>query len=92
MDSPPSDSKKTINVVMKVNRPAIDCHSKSCKHIKECAQHDSAGDFRAESGDSPELWIRSTKGIVYCKQSLIGNETGAWYFRQDGTITNEPWR
>ena len=37
-----------------------------CKFRKECAQHSSAGEYREESGFSPELYRDSRKGVVHC--------------------------
>lgn len=36
---------------------AILCHSEECKFRSECANHVTAGDWRSESGFSPELSV-----------------------------------
>ena len=37
----------------------IDCNSNECRWTKECANHNSAGDYRCEDGLSPSLNIIS---------------------------------
>ena len=37
------------------NNRSLDCDSSDCPFRKECAQHDTAGDYRTESGFSPEI-------------------------------------
>lgn len=34
------------------------CLEENCQYRKTCANHDSAGDFRAEGGYSPQLWYK----------------------------------
>ena len=38
----------------------------NCKFRRECAQHSSAGEYRGESGFSPELYKDSNRGLIYC--------------------------
>lgn len=40
------------------------CLDERCAYVRECANHVSAGDFRSESGFTPELII--DKGCTYC--------------------------
>jgi hypothetical protein len=37
-----------------------------CKFSRECAQHNSAGEYREDSGFSPELYKDSKRELVYC--------------------------
>lgn len=32
-----------------------ECQSATCPFVRECAQHESAGDYRTEDGFSPEI-------------------------------------
>ena len=43
---------------------AIICEACNCPYQRECANHDSAGDFRTEGGFSPELTLKN--GEVHC--------------------------
>lgn len=40
------------------------CHEKECKFRRECANHETAGDFRTDDGFSPELTL--CNGEFYC--------------------------
>jgi hypothetical protein len=42
----------------------IICLEKSCKFNRECANHETAGDFRSEDGFTPSLSLQL--GKVYC--------------------------
>lgn len=37
-----------------------------CRFRRECAQHSSAGEYREESGFTPELYKDLKKGLIYC--------------------------
>lgn len=40
---------------MKISLDKYGCCTASCVYSRECAQHESAGDFRSESGFTPQL-------------------------------------
>jgi hypothetical protein len=42
----------------------IDCLSKTCSFRKECANHESAGDYRSEDGFRPDLFEKN--GEYFC--------------------------
>jgi hypothetical protein len=44
------------------------CKDKDCPYRKECAQHETAGEFRSEDGFRPEIFKKSNDFTVYvCK-------------------------
>jgi|694.fasta_scaffold04876_22 hypothetical protein len=43
----------------------IDCLEGSCPFKKECANHETAGDFRSEDGFTPELYKEGE--VFFCK-------------------------
>jgi hypothetical protein len=43
----------------------FDCASTECPFVHECAQHETAGDFRSESGFSPK--IKEVEGEWMCE-------------------------
>lgn len=53
---------------------AFFCQSKTCEFIKECAQHESAGDFRSESGDTPN--VISINEHFFCNYTLNEHSRG----------------
>ena len=61
---------KTIKTIVKIpveiyKEGAILCKSTDCKFRKECANHETAGDFRFEDGFTPALFEEG--GKVFCQ-------------------------
>lgn len=46
----------------------------ACPHIKQCANHDSAGDFRAEDGGAPLLYVDA--GQLWCPKTFSNKVHG----------------
>lgn len=53
------------------------CEDNICSHRKECANHETAGDFRSEGGDRPNVRITS-HGVLLCDRTITDG-TGAVY-------------
>ncbi len=59
----------------------IICVSKECRNKKECAQHESAGDFRTEDGFTPEWYRDTATGRLFCTRletESLGSITPQW--------------
>jgi hypothetical protein len=56
----------------------LECKSLTCKYKKECAQHESAGDFRFEDGLAPKIRHDEAKGY-YCEGDVHPHLIGAWH-------------
>lgn len=52
-------------MIVKINE-YTECVSQTCPFRKECGQHETAGDFRAESGFAPEITMCG-ETIMDCK-------------------------
>jgi hypothetical protein len=50
-----------------ITKYGLECVAKDCIFQKECAQHETAGDFRCEDGFSPELVFDIHTNTVICK-------------------------
>lgn len=59
---------KKISAYVWPHGGAIICEEKDCLFDKECANHNSAGDFRSEDGMSPKLSIKGD--FVYCHTAV----------------------
>jgi hypothetical protein len=56
----------TVVKEIKVNSEwSLICEEPDCLYRKNCANHTTAGDFRTESGLTPELFLH--RGKVVCK-------------------------
>lgn len=53
---------------------AIDCLEKNCMLSRECANHNTAGDFRMEDGGTPRIFIRD--GFLECAKEFLTGEAG----------------
>lgn len=62
------------------------CLDENCPHIKECANHRTAGDYRYTDGLSPILKQTDIDNIWKCAQKPI--PTGCGALRADGTYVN----
>lgn len=45
---------------------AVICKDKTCSYKRECANHDTAGDFRSDSGFTPQLFVLNNKTEIDC--------------------------
>ena len=65
----------TDTVAVKVHGKYPACLDERCKHKRECANHTTAGDFRSEGGDTPDL-VKTGKGWR-CNREPMNNGMGA---------------
>jgi len=75
--------RDTVAVEVHGKYPA--CLDKRCKHKRECANHTTAGDFRSEDGDTPNL-VKMANGWK-CSREPEGIGRGA--VLTDGTCIRE---
>lgn len=67
------------------------CHAKNCMYTRECAQHETAGDFRSEDGMTPD--IVNIDGYVSCNKTEPSDKsTGMIYLSSHGEIKHYPSR
>lgn len=74
--------RDTVAVKIYGQYPA--CLDTECKHKKECANHTSAGDYRSEDGDTPNL-VKTANGWL-CSREPADKGLGA--ILTDGSYIN----
>ena len=57
------------------------CMSKTCSYTDECANHESAGDFRSEGGSRGNISIVDDK--LSCDETIIPNCIGMVYLKHE---------
>lgn len=63
-----------------------ECASKNCPRRKECANHETDGDFRIEDGETPNLFLIEEE--IFCDMTIKG-EFGAKLFKNGEFIIRE---
>lgn len=63
------------------------CYSQNCPLTRECANHDTAGDFRSEGGSTPKLELIGDK--VICHQEVYDGTFRGFSFLKDGRFWND---
>lgn len=75
---------KSLYVLSQIHKAGgVTCHSKTCLHTRDCATHNSAGDFRIETGDTPKLnmgKIKPADGFALLKCEGLSDSIGALVF------------
>lgn len=65
------------------------CHSKECGLRSECANHATAGDFRTEDGETPNLFMDAERNI-FCDRTTDGGAQGAMLL-VNGNLNRYDW-
>lgn len=64
---------------------ALVCESETCEFRKVCAQHYTAGDFRSEDGDTPN--IISINDLYFCNQTITDHPRGLILIKDHQLLT-----
>lgn len=89
------ENKQNPGVEIKLklyNAGGIDCLEKDCPLKHECANHETAGDFRNEDGLTPDLYI--VDGHFFCKTKKASespNNHGALVFKNNELVKTDYW-
>ena len=59
---PKPEAPRQVVSVKVYDAGGLDCQEKLCPFRRECAIHETAGDFRSEDGFTPELTVEVVKG------------------------------
>jgi hypothetical protein len=68
--------KKSPGVEIKIklyDLGGIDCLEKDCPFKQDCANHETAGDFRNEDGFTPDLYV--VDGNFFCRSKKAGKSS-----------------
>lgn len=74
-----------IPVVVGSRVVGLNCDSTDCSHRKECPQHDTAGDFRSDSGPSPDV-VQENNGEYVCYRRLRSDVNGMLAVDNSGQV------
>jgi hypothetical protein len=58
----------------------LECKSEICQYIKDCAHHETAGDFRFEDGFTPQIAFNERNQHYFCKGNIHTHLSGAYVF------------
>ena len=68
---------------------SANCYDDSCVNRGECANHITAGDFRTDGGDTPNLVIEDH--IIKCDRTINERLSGALVVHDNKLINHSDW-
>lgn len=71
---PLPERRKLVNLGLAMENKAPICTTKHCIYRKECAQHETAGDYRSEDGLTPSLYKDGND--VFCDRQVVNEDVG----------------
>jgi len=78
------ETKTMVKVPVEIFRKFPECQA-TCPYSSECANHVTAGDFRTEGGDTPDL--TKIEEDWWCSKAPKANGAGA--VLTDGTLVGD---